>query len=235
VIVGRTRRAPRTLAGEERARNDAIAAWFIDTTPTTWDDAPAHTVQITSFGGCGTTALVRHCADAGLDLPATPNHFPWKHQRVPPDPATVPSGFRVLYLHGDPRNAVMSVFRRGLQGGHYRALHMAHPPPAVLAALESLDDFLAAGVDHFGLEDHFDRWYARAGRYPVLFVRYEELASSWEAVAAFLGISPAHAPFRATRRSSDWRALPRAQRRRIDRLYGGLAARLAALPPVLAT
>jgi len=56
-----------------------------------------HRVQITSFGGSGTTALHEHLLDAGVDVPTTPGAFPFKHQRVPPASGSVPAGFRVLY------------------------------------------------------------------------------------------------------------------------------------------
>src|SRR5918996_628142 len=66
-----------------------------------------HTIQVTSFGGCGTTALYDHVAAAGLDVPKTFGQFPSKHQRIPPDPEQVPANFRVVYICGDPRNAVL--------------------------------------------------------------------------------------------------------------------------------
>ena len=65
-----------------------------------------HRVQVTSFGGSGTTALADHLLAAGVDLPKTPGFFPFKHQRVPPPGSAVPTGFRVVYPFGDPRNAV---------------------------------------------------------------------------------------------------------------------------------
>jgi len=192
-----------------------------------------HHVQITSFGGSGTTALYEHLLDAGVDVPTTPGAFPFKHQRVPPASGSVPAGFRVLYPFGDPRNAVVSVFRRGFQGGHYRGMRLCKPPPEVDDRLATLEQFLAAGVDDFEMEDHFDRWHASSERdYPVLFLRYEDLLSTWPAVREFAGLRDDVECLPVRPRASEWQSLPPAQRARVDEMYGPFARRLAALPSV---
>lgn len=192
-----------------------------------------HTVQVTSFGGSATTALYDHLMAAGADIPMTPGQFPFKHQRVPPANDAVPEGFRVVYPFADPRNAVVSLFRRGYQGGHYRGMRLRTPTAEVEQTLLDLDHFLEAGVDEFGLADQFDRWYARGTRaYPVLFLKYENLATAWPEVREFIGL-PADYPCLATRaRESEWQATPDSVRARLDEMYGDLARRLAALPTV---
>jgi hypothetical protein len=219
----------------DRRLSDAIADDLLDQL----DRDPGlaqirHRVQITSFGGSGTTALYDHLRDAGVDLPTTPGAFPFKHQRVPPDGGTVPDGFRVIYPFGDPRNAVVSVFRRGFQGGHYRGMRLRKPAPDVDDRLATLEAFLAGGVDEFDLEDHFDRWYATAGRdYPVLFLRSEDLAGAWPAVREFLDLPDDTAGLPVRQRESAWQHLPPRERERIDEMYGPFAQRLAALPSVV--
>jgi hypothetical protein len=99
--------------------------------------------------------------------------------------------------------------------------------------MESLERYLEAGVDQFLLENHFDCWIGRAAKgYPVLFVRYEELGDHWDRLAEFLALPAGDPPLEVQARTSDWTSLPRRQRRRIDRMYGGFARRLAALPAV---
>ena len=117
-----------------------------------------HTVQVTSFGGSGTTALCNHLLAAGVDLQPGPAQWPFKHRRQPPRADEVPDGFRVVYLIGEPRDAVLSIFRRGLQIGHYRSLHGYKPDAEVGRRLQSLETFLAAGIDDFELADHLERW-----------------------------------------------------------------------------
>jgi len=190
-----------------------------------------HAVQITSFGGSGTTAMIEHLQALGVAVPDTPGSFPFKHQRVPPGPSAVPPGFRVVYLFGDPRNAVVSVFRRGFQGGHYRGMRLRRPPAEVEEHLTDLEHFLAHGVDEFEIRDHFDRWHEREPRpYPVLFVRFDDLGAEWPAVRDFVGLSGDAPGLELRERASEWQALPAAQRATIDAMYGTLAVRLAALP-----
>ena len=193
-----------------------------------------HVVQVTSYGGSGTTALCDHLASAGLDLPKGPGYFPFKHQRRPPEADEVPSGFRAVYLYSDPRNAVLSIFRRGIQVGHYQFLRMvADPAPDVLRRLSSLDAFLDGGVDEFLLEDHVGQWLARGSLgYPLLAVSLESLDDTWPVVCCFLGLEEGHPGLPAATRGSDWRGLPRPQRDKLDEMYGRLVQRLESLPPV---
>jgi hypothetical protein len=196
--------------------------------PTTYD----HTLQITSYGGSGTNALIRHFEAAGLRLPASPGHWPFKHGR-PPSPDEVSPGYRVVYLHGDPRNTVVSLFRRDLHDALFNWLNMADDvPDATRRHLASLDAFAEGGVDEFGFERHLDRWRDRDPKtYPVLFVRYERIEEAWPAICEFVGLPTDYpvVPLRA--RESDWTQLPEPLRGRLGAIYERLAARVAAQPP----
>ena len=61
----------------------------------------------------------------------------------------VPDGFRVVYLVGDPRDAVLSIFRRNYQFGHYGVLHGHEPDADAAARAETLETFADAGIDDF--------------------------------------------------------------------------------------
>jgi hypothetical protein len=218
----------------ERRLNDAIADEMLDRLARSDELSHVrHRVQITSFGGSGTTALHEHLLRAGVDVPTTPGAFPFKHQRVPPGPDEVPPGFRVIYPYGDPRNAVVSVFHRGFQGGHYRGMRLRKPTPEAEGHLADLEHFLDGGVDEFEIPDHFDHWFAREDRtYPVLFLSFEHLPQAWPTVCEFLDLPPDAECLPLRPRASEWTALEPHQRERIDAMYGSLARRLAALPPV---
>ena len=190
-----------------------------------------HTVQVTSFGGSGTTALCEHLLAAGVDLQPGPGQWPFKHRRQPPRRDEVPEGFRVLYLVGEPRDAVLSIFRRGYQIGHYRWLNGKEPDSEVRQRLETLETFLAAGVDDFALAEHLQGWLDHPGGYSVLFVRYEWLSDAWNDVTAFVGLPPEHLPLPVRARRSDRRSLRSPLKEQLDSLYGELAARIDQLPP----
>ena len=212
---------------------EAVAAEAIETFAAQGDPfAFHHTVQITSLGGSGTTALTKVMEDEGLDLPRGPAQWPHKHMRRAPEAGEVPDGFRVLYPVGDPRDTVLSIFRRGIQAGHWRALLHNDPEIPVPASLESLDTFLAAGVDEFDLAGHFAGWFDHPPGYPVMFLRFDFIDDVWDEVAAFVGLADSVEPVRHRPRTSDWRAEPAPIRDALDALYGELAARIDALPPI---
>jgi hypothetical protein len=192
----------------------------------------AHTVQVTSFGGSGTTALCKHLLDAGVDLQPGPAQWPFKHRRQPPSADEVRQGFRVIYLLGDPRDAVLSIFRRDYQIGHYRSLNGTEPDEDAKRRLATLESFLSAGVDDFALSDHVQGWLDHPDGYPVLFVRYEALADVWADVMAFVGLPAEHPPLPAKARKSDRRSMTVPLREQLDALYGDLAARIELLSPM---
>ncbi|MFM8973390.1 MAG: hypothetical protein ACKOOG_12315 [Actinomycetota bacterium] len=218
-------------ATAERLRHDLVAAAMLTRLARDPElSVVKHRLQVTSFGGSGTTALIEHLILCGADLPRTPGSFPFKHQSRPPDPETVPVGFRVLFPISDPRDAVVSIFRRNFQGGHYRGMRLRAPGPEAEARLASLDAFLAGGRDEFGFGDQFRAWHDGAPGYPVAFVRTSALGDVWDEVRRFAGLGATVPPFVWRPRASSWRELPAAERSRVDAIYGPLAAELDALP-----
>jgi len=189
-----------------------------------------HTVQVTSFGGSGTTALCQHLIDGGVDLQPGPAQWPFKHRRPAPTAAEIPEGFRVVYPLADPRDAVLSLFRRNYQVGHYRSLWEREPDAAAAARLRDLDTFLRAGVDDFALLEHFEGWLHHPPGYDVMFIRYDCLRDAWPRLAEFVG-APDLPPMVWRTRTSSWQQLDPAPRQRLQAMYGALAERIAALPP----
>jgi hypothetical protein len=183
-----------------------------------------HTLQVTSFGGAGTTAVIAYLIAAGVELQPGPAQWPFKHRRTPPTREEVPDGFRAIYVVGDPRNAVMSIFRRGIQFGHFGALRDRNPSPAEAAELSSLESYLAGTDDPFLLADHAERWMSRPLGYPLLVVRQESLHLQWERICDFVGIDDNNPPPPVRHRSSDWQELPEPVRQALDRQLGPLAS-----------
>ena len=196
--------------------------------------AVEHEIQVTSYGGTGTTVLVNRLLDAGLSMPPGPGQWPHKHHWQPPAGDAVPPGFRAIYIAGDPRDALLSIFRRGYAVGRYHNLFNTEPGPEITARLETLEGFLAAGIDDFALADHVRSWRDHPRDYPVMFVRYDELGDAWPEIADFAGI-PVDPPLDFQPRASDWRSLPEPLRTQLDELYGELAAVIEGWPPVEVT
>ena len=197
-----------------------------------------HTVQVTSFGGAGTSMLCRFLERNGADLPRTvaPNNVekdwaPWKHMRTPPPDQWVPDDFRAIYVVSDPRNAVVSVFRRGYQYAHAQRID-----GAVEQFYPSMDlsEYLTLGTDPFRLEDHFEQWTKCNRDYPILIVKYDRLWDRIEKIVEFAGLSDdvKHDFPERRARSSDWQDLPEPEKTRIDDLLGPLARKIRSLPPL---
>ena len=191
-----------------------------------------HTVQVTSYGGSGTNALIRHLEAAGVHLPTSPGGWPFKHGQ-PPSTDEVQPGYRVVYVHGDPRITVLSLFRRELHEAVFKWLNFGDEITASARQhLSSLEAFAEGGVDEFGFERHLDRWRDRDPKtYPVLFVRYERIDEAWPAIRDFVGLPDDYPVVPLYARESDWRQLPEPLRGRLDAIYERFAARVAARPP----
>jgi hypothetical protein len=206
---------------------------------------PAPGVFVNSFGGVGSKTFVRACVGRDGRAALGPAHG---HLRTPP--ASVPRSQRVVYLLGDPWNAVISFFGRrggrherhgfdGRGGGpvpHWAQKHCRNIGGdwRALSPEWDLAAFLAGGRDLFRLEDHYANWRTATLPYPILFVRFEDHWRHLPAILDFLEL-PGAAAERfppPQKRSSDWTAQPDAVRAGLDALYGGLRARLLAEPPV---
>jgi hypothetical protein len=196
-----------------------------------------HTVQVTSFGGTGTSMLCRFLEKSGADLPQSivPDHIendwaPWKHMRTPPPEQWVPDDFRAIYVVSDPRNAVLSVFRRGYQYAHVQRMdgdvHRFHSGM-------TLSDYLNLETDPFKLEGHFERWSQCSRDYPILIVKYDHLWDRIGEIVEFVGLpeSIKHDFPERRARSSDWQTLPVCDRTKLDALFGNLAGRIRELSP----
>ncbi len=189
------------------------------------------TVQVSSFGGVGTTALYAHLESLGADVPRA-SDWGWpKHQRVPPRRADVANGFRSVYVFGDPRDAILSVFRRGYEIWHYERMQLEESAPSgrAEAALRSTVDFARGGFDPYKIDEHFANWLGVLD-VPVLFVHHEALSIRWEAIRSFVGL-PSDAPSLPTnQRKTDWRSEPDEIRDGFTSIYGELADFIERLP-----
>ncbi|MGH9024721.1 MAG: hypothetical protein ACRDWD_01175 [Acidimicrobiia bacterium] len=240
-------RSPRKRVGRDLSRNPDFAELLVRTPG--WEQRVAarlerhrttsaeassieHTLQVTSYGGSGTTALCRHFVDAGLELPASPDHWPYKHSPVPPSGAEVPEGFRVVYVYTDPRDAVLSLFRRGLQLGAYRIFHLRQPSREIEKRLQTLDEYVRAGVDDFELDQHFEAWLQHPAGYPVLFVDFDSLPGTWPAVRDFVGLSTTYPCLEIRTRRSPLSTIDRATADGLTAMYQGLLERIESLPAV---
>ena len=212
-----------------------------------------HRLQITSFGGVGTTMLLQFLRKNGVDVQEKPSLWmyvrvlkkystwystsffkpwaahpywdPWKHMAVPPRDVDVKPSFRAVYLFDDPRNAVLSVFRRGYQNWHIRNMN---------GNLDEwkddcpIDDFLGKGDDLFRMEEQFEAWVHEKRSYPILFIRFSKLWDHLKTLFSFVGLPESKVGcFPEKReRTSDWRTKSTNRQEAIEEVYGTLARKV---------
>ena len=185
-------------------------------------DVLEHTLQVTSFGGCGTTMLYRFLSRNNAPVPpAVDDWYPWKHMLSPPEDREVKDGFRGIYVFTDPLTATLSVFRRGFQ--HELVRRMSRDTTNWDTEW-GLSDFLDDGQDHFRLTEQYREWTSRDRDYPIMLVKYGALWQNLREITAFAGL-PIEAvgdfPERRSR-SSDWREESPEVRSGLQRIYGDL-------------
>jgi len=203
---------------------------------------PATRFQVVSPGGVGSKMICKWLEPDGDTAFWSAMH---SHRRLPPLRAS--QSQRFIYVLGDPRDSVLSLFNRRIARTE---LHGFAPAPG--AANRRADDFvqrhganlqvdaslidpqwdleayLDNGCDLLRLEEHFDFWFYGDQPYPVVFVRYEYFAYVWQALADELGLQRTAPDLKP--RGSNWRSLAAPVRDKLDALYGPFAARLSSLP-----
>lgn len=161
-----------------------------------------HTIQVTSFGGVGTSFFYKFLSEQNTDIPNDRFYGIWKHQRIPPGKLNdklckVKQDFKAVYLFGNPMDAVISLFQRNYQIEILQTLlypHVAYEDKTYLEQWNEnwgLEQYLDNGKDLFRLEEHFRNWAEcpREGRsYPIMLVKYETMWSHLPELFAFLGM-----------------------------------------------
>jgi len=175
-------------------------------------------VVVVSYGGAGTTMLLDFlnkslCCNDPNDLDSL------KHSPIPP--FCFKSSLKVIYVVGDPIEAIASLFRRDFQWRAFDKFtcfsgrHRTNPP------LVDIQNYAAAGVDILMLQRHFENYMCKYQIYETFVIHYETMWESMPQLLTFLGL-PAeqieHFPARQQRLSS----LGPGLRNRMTPTYGQL-------------
>lgn len=175
-----------------------------------------------SMGGVGSTALARHIGSIA-------DKTPREHAYSP----ALFAGERNLhlgYIYGNPYNAVLSVFRRGYQEMHARAMNAGSDTPATDLAGVDLEAYLERGVDEFRIARQFDNWVSGHGaEQPIILIKYETLGRNIDEVLRFFDVK---APFVVKERKSSWKDQPAHIRAGLEKIHGPLMERIEAMPEI---
>ncbi len=195
---------------------------------------------VCSFGGVASKSFIKGVVSA------SPQQVPWHHGHYRQPPARVDEDVRVVYLFGNPMNAVVSFFNRRRSKSRLHGFTQAdqHPDPQwaqkhcrnlggdwrALDPTWGLREYLANGKDLFGLEEHFRNWTTARRPYPMGLLKYETLWDNLEPCFRYLGIPDcdlSRFPGRQ-KRGSDWKSLPPELQEGLLDLYGELHRRIEA-------
>ena len=190
-----------------------------------------HKIQVTSYGGSGTTMLCRYLSDCNVGMPkiSEGDWAPWKHMSYPPEDRSVGENFRAIYLISDPREALYSVFRRRFQHWHIQRMD---------GNLKNrnfswgIDDFIGKERDLFRFQDQFESWTTSKRKYPILIIKYEALWKHVPELLEFAGVPPElHGEFpKQVQRKSILQSAPIHVQEGLDRIYQKLLKGFKDLP-----
>ena len=177
---------------------------------------------LASIGGVGSTALARHIGSIADKSDREHAYSPVVYN--------CEDNIRLGFVYGNPYNAVISVFRRNYQAMHAQAMNAGSGVrPADLRGV-TLESYLKRGIDEFNLERQFENWaHAADLKHPTIIIRYEYLVDHIDEVLKFFGCRYV---FDVRQRTSSWQKQPAQIQDGLVQMYGGLNAKIEAMPPI---
>lgn len=174
---------------------------------------------VNSFGGCGSKLLVKQIAQ-NLGIINNLNSYHFHSRRI--DNQKINSADRVIFIYGDPRDAVLSFFERrysnherhgfknnpGLseESWAYRHCKNIGGDFEKFCPHMGLQDYLRLGCDYFRLCEFITNWLDAEGlSCPIIFIRYETMWKNLDSIAKLLSLDEIFSskfPAKVPRRSS---------------------------------
>jgi hypothetical protein len=203
-------------------------------------------VLVSSFGGVGSKCLVKGVMQTDDESILGQVHT---HLRRPPDKRAL-DGRTMIYMFGDPYNAVISFFKRRMKKTRSHGFNTREGNGDLLWAVKhcqniggeyermnpewDVEAYLDNGEDLLKMEEHFDNWVNAKTDYPVLFVRYETMWNHLREICKFVGLPesaigrfPGQEP-----RGSRWEDEPDTIKMKLAKMYGALHDKIAAAPDI---
>ena len=159
-------------------------------------------VLIVSAGGVGTTFLMEAIGKYKKTNTAIKIDG-YKHLPIPP--ISFNKQLKVIYVFGDPILASISLFRREYHHTQSHWVQKYHDSDYIIPQNMTIDQYAQKEKDGHLFKQHLNNWLEKYPIYPTMFVKYEELYDSLEAIATFLELPPsflANFPKKKTRKSS---------------------------------
>ena len=133
---------------------------------------------------------------------------------------------KVLYIYGNPYNALLSYYRRSQVDKTWIQRHCKdlNGRYSEINPNWSVEDYLNNGEDLLGLEPHLDTWLDAKVNYDILFVEFENMWNNLELIFNYLKIDKSYIntfpPMKV--RASDWTNQSENIQNKLQTLYGEL-------------
>lgn len=139
----------------------------------------------------------------------------FKHTSIPP--LTLTPNLKAIYIYGDPIKATASLFRRNYHHAHARTITGKTLPKNM-----TLEEYATQLEDCFQFENHYYNWRNRDTAYPILFIKYNAIWESIDAIFDFLELpSNLKSKFPAKKkRQSSIESSPQSIINDLNQLYG---------------
>jgi hypothetical protein len=198
---------------------------------------------VVSYGGSGSTFLLEFLRQHLRVNASNSWHDGIKHINSPNHPILeLYEVRRAVYLYGDPRAALVSLYRRNFQVHVIPKVNAMHRSVAEYAEYVAktpmnltFDEFLENGRDLLNCTRHLLNWLTERTDFPLMYVKYEHLLEHIGELLTFLDLPSSLAvEFPASmKRATALENLTEAQRRKLSSIYGEFLKLFEALPPVM--
>lgn len=185
-------------------------------------------VYVGSFGGVASSSIAWFLHYSGIRTNPPDDEAMVKHVNSPDHPLLEPFSIdQFVYVVGDPRVAIASLFRRGIFQFHAPKLTDGFYRPSSDVTLAS---FASEGRDLLGIQQHTDSWMRPSGR-KVSVVNDATDASHVQLFLDQLSFGLRWPERQRNRsRSTTLDSLPRRALEQLDSTYGALTEKLAGMP-----
>jgi len=163
---------------------------------------------VVSYGGVGTYMMMDVIGKNNfLKIPETSGIWQKEYHHIKCPPKTFGEPVKVIYIYGDPYNALISHFRRRCILKEWARNHCKnmHGEWWKLNTDWELLDYLKNGEDLFKFEEHFDNWVNIKDKdYDVMVLKYEFVKKYENVVLSYLD---SENPINYKERLSNWNDL----------------------------
>ena len=191
--------------------------------------------RVCSFGGVGSSNILMHIESGNrrrITLHQRRKHT--IHPKYLVDKGTK----KVLFMVGNPYNALLSVFRRNYQRQHEISMgygkywfNRESEMKVHINNDTTIDNYLKSGADRFNMYEHFYNWYNyEKNDIQILIIKYEYLYLHINYIMKFLDCNK---PFTVKKRLSDWRKESDDVKNGFENMYGDLKSKIDSIPSII--